>query len=942
MDTDIDRAATSHADRKRRRRLYLVPRGAGCDVAVTQRRRGGAFAAGAALLLSIVLPSAFASLNAAPAGAASLTAPGDFYVTNLNAATVTEYAAGSNDDASPIATIAGASTELDQPSAVTVDGDGDVYVANFYAQLSGPTYAPAIVEFGPGSNGDASPIATISGNSADLSDPSGLALNSSHDLLVTNTTGNSVTEYASNASGDVNPIAVITGSSTGLDYPDAIAISGTGDIYVANALGNSVTEYAPGSNGNVSPIATISGSASQVSYPTGLAIGAAGTLYVSSDGEQAVTEYPLGTNGDVAPTAVVDGGSTGLSEPMQIALDGSGDLFAVNLGGSYSVTEYPPDSSGNVSPIATISGEATQLSNPVGIGVIPELPSAPSGAVATAGDTQATVSWAPPSSDGGAVVTSYTVTSYPSGFSTTVNGLTNSVVLTGLGDGTTYTFSVTATNEVGTGPPSVSSNPVTPEPGGPGAFYVTNAASNSVTEYSPGAQGDASPISTLSGSSTGLDSPNGIAVSAGGDLYVANEDSNSVTEYAHDSDGNASPISTLSGSTTGLDSPVGIALSAGGDLYVANESAGTVTEYAPGASGDAAPIATIGGPDTLDLPVGVALDEEGNLYVSCFLGPLNVYPPGTNGDVTPAESISGSSTGLSAPIALTVNDDGDLYVSNTGNSTITEYAPGANGDASPITTWSRSTAELNEPTGIALAPSGDLVVGNYANGGNVNEYAPGSNGAPVDTISGSATGLDEPTGLAVVPGPPTTASDVVATAGNGQATVSWLPPSNDGGSLVTSYTVTSYPSGFTTTVSGGDTSATVTGLTNGTAYSFTVTATNEAGSGSPSIDSNSVTPSSPESTTTKVSVKPKSVTQGASVTFSATVSASSGTPNGTVTFAVGSTTLCEANLSASKKKEKASCKATTAPTGTDEVTGTYSGSPGFATSQGQATLDVKA
>jgi hypothetical protein len=78
--------------------------------------------------------------------------------------------------------------------------------------------------------------------------------------------------------------------------------------------------------------------------------------------------------------------------------------------------------------------------------------------------------------------------------------------------------------------------------------------------------------------------------------------------------------------------------------------------------------------------------------------------------------------------------------------------------------------------------------------------------------------------------------------------VTWTAPS-DGGSPITSYTVTPYAAGVpqqATTVSGNPpaTSATVTGLTNGTSYTFTVSATNAVGAGPASAQSNAVTPAS--------------------------------------------------------------------------------------------------
>ena len=92
------------------------------------------------------------------------------------------------------------------------------------------------------------------------------------------------------------------------------------------------------------------------------------------------------------------------------------------------------------------------------------------------------------------------------------------------------------------------------------------------------------------------------------------------------------------------------------------------------------------------------------------------------------------------------------------------------------------------------------------------------------------------------PGAPT---GVIANAGNASATVTWTAPAANGGSPITGYTVTSSPGGFTAGVGAGVVTARVSGLTNGTSYTFTVRANNSAGPSAASTPSNAVTPRFP-------------------------------------------------------------------------------------------------
>ena len=91
-------------------------------------------------------------------------------------------------------------------------------------------------------------------------------------------------------------------------------------------------------------------------------------------------------------------------------------------------------------------------------------------------------------------------------------------------------------------------------------------------------------------------------------------------------------------------------------------------------------------------------------------------------------------------------------------------------------------------------------------------------------------------------GPASAPTIGTATAGNGSASVTFSAPSFSK-LPITSYTVTSSPESVTGT--GASSPITVSGLTNGTAYTFTITATNANGTSAASSASNSVTPIAP-------------------------------------------------------------------------------------------------
>ena len=126
----------------------------------------------------------------------------------------------------------------------------------------------------------------------------------------------------------------------------------------------------------------------------------------------------------------------------------------------------------------------------------------------------------------------------------------------------------------------------------------------------------------------------------------------------------------------------------------------------------------------------------------------------------------------------------------------------------------------------------------YAAGASPWSTSPAAPAAPAVSPVADAPAAAAPAPAAVTsPGAPT---NVLATNASSPSVVSWTAPESNGGAAITSYTVTSTPGSVTCSTASSP--CEVTGLTNGTTYTFTVTATNTAGTGTASTASSSVIP----------------------------------------------------------------------------------------------------
>ena len=174
----------------------------------------------------------------------------------------------------------------------------------------------------------------------------------------------------------------------------------------------------------------------------------------------------------------ITGGNLWFSTPRVLEANGGARmrLYAPNpweSGSSFShfdEASYPPGDPRSLMTPSVSAGEAIHDPGDVTLAVLEligwqttlflEAPGEPQSVTATAGNASATVGWAPPAT-GSQPIVSYQVTASPGGQSATVDGTADEATLTGLVNGTEYTFAVIATNAVGAGPPGLS-NPVVP------------------------------------------------------------------------------------------------------------------------------------------------------------------------------------------------------------------------------------------------------------------------------------------------------------------------------------------------------------------------------------------------------------------------------------------------------------------------------------------------
>ena len=506
-------------------------------------------------------------------------------------------------------------------------------------------------------------------------------------------------------------------------------------------------------------------------------------------------------------------------------------------------------------------------------------PGAPTGVTATAGTNQAAVSWTAPAA-GSSPITGYTVTPHVGATSRmpkTVGASTLSTTMTALSSGTQYSFSVVASSAAGTGA-SGTSSVVSPtgtatypyastvladapsaywrlgEAAGPSATDITNNGSNGTypsgctfaqagaivgdpstgVGFGYGCSVDLRTYATLE-PATGVSVeawilPNGINQRGGLIFMSPNQGYSYGYGLGFSGTGQIQMYVNPTGAATASATSVSVPASAwshvvgtwdGSTVKVYVNGQLEATQSAPGSSIAYGSISTHG-----------QIGQVNGYYYSGTMADVAVYPRAlTAAQVVNHWATGGYAPGVPTGAAASLTGPNQAQVSWTaptfsGTSAITGYTITVNGGPTHL-----------PPTSATASPA---TVSGLSGGSAYTFTVAAKNNAGTGPPSAATTPVT-PTG-AQLPGAPT--SVVATVTGSGQVTVSWTAPS-DGGSAITSYTITPYlgPTPQTpTTVSGSPpaTTAVINGLSN-SQYTFQVFATNGVGSG-PAGVSGSVTP----------------------------------------------------------------------------------------------------
>jgi len=228
----------------------------------------------------------------------------------------------------------------------------------------------------------------------------------------------------------------------------------------------------------------------------------------------------------------------------------------------------------------------------------------------------------------------------------------------------------------------------------------------------------ATPVTELA--SSGLNSPQGVAVDGQGNVYIADMAGNAIREW------NAVTQQMTAIVSSGLSGPTAVAVDGFGNVYLADSGNNAIKEWM---AANQQVVTLVSG---LNNPSGVAVDGQGNVYFSDTGNNAIEEWSAASQQVTALVD-----SGLSRPTGVAVDVQGNVYFADSGNNTIKEWVAGGSVTALEL-------SGLNDPTGVAVDGWGNVYLADTGNNA-IKQWNAGSQQLATLALSG----LNAPAGTAV-------------------------------------------------------------------------------------------------------------------------------------------------------------------------------------------------
>jgi len=605
-----------------------------------------------------------------------------------------------------------------------------------------PVYAWRNLTGQPGGQGDADG----KGSAARFFNPSGIAADAAGNIYVADSGNNTIRKVTTNGvvttlAGSVGQFGSADGTNNAalFNYPSGLAVDGAGNVYVADTYNSTIRKVT--SSGVVTTVAGragLSGSADGTNgtalfnFPRGVAVDSAGNVYVADSGNNTIRKVTTsGVVTTLAGSAGVSGSADGTNNtalffyPSGVAVDGAGNVYVADL-------------DNNTIRKVTSLGVATTLAG------LPQFDHFGTPIGGSADGTNSTARFNYPF--GVAVDNAGNVYVADTGNSIIRQVTTNGVVTT-LAGNAGQTGSADGTNSA-----AFFDNPYDVALAGNGRLCVADTGNDAIRMVitnglvtTVAGSSEQSGSVDITGSSARFNNPVGVAVDDTGNVFVA--DSGSDTIRMITSNGVVSTVAgsaNLAGSANGtndtarFNNPEGLAVDGQGDLYVADSGNNIIRKVTrdkvvtimAGSAGQPGSADGTNNTAQFNNPIGLAVDRAGNVYVADS-GNDTIRIVTAGGVVTTlagSAGQSGSADGTNSaarfnhPSGLAVDSAGNVYLADTGNSTIRKVtsgavvttlagSPGLTGSADDIT----GTARYFLPNGVAVDGAGTVYVADTGN-----------------------------------------------------------------------------------------------------------------------------------------------------------------------------------------------------------------------------------